>query len=709
MSVDPRAAEEGTALDATGDLESLREMANALDKAGNFSAAAEMFVEVRAREDSVNARRDVAVALMHGGDYEEAARILADATSAFPDDVETQKVYGIALNNLGHHEKAERFLRQAVDRAGDDAVSHSALGEAMRGQGRLAEALAQVDEAIRLDPTYTAARQRRASVLRALGRVDEAVAELERLLVVVPGDSWSHATLGLVEWDRGRHSEAVEHYRQAVRSQPDDVNTRILLANALYDEERYEQAAEEYRVVLQHEPDRAGVRATLAGALMGQESWALAAQTYREVIGAEPGVRSHHSNLGFCLSRLNENEEALKEYRSAMALPPDDDDLPEVDVFNASVTLTQLGRWDEADEVLKTYLDEHSGVRLLRRQRGSVLKSLGRGDEAVQELDAAIASSAASLVGQPGPEHDHYLQGDILMFDLHRYALAAEAYSAAVKRRQLDNRSYPEAHIQLANALLQMGRLDEAVEHGRLAMTGAEDDWADRNERWNVHDTLGAVLVTMADRDRDQTGFLEAVSAFDDALRALPQGAEQQRAAEVALIYLRRGYAYYGRGRRPEARADFAKCRDLAGEFSTTGFAASRYLVRLGDEANVAYPPFLPYLISGLASVVLLFGAIMVVTGKVTGAAFVSLALGMVVTVIVGFSLPAITRLKLGGAEFEKTSVVTELRPLPRLPTSLDNVSPQKTVTPRYSQHDAEAKVAKGGEGDEPLSSPMSG
>jgi tetratricopeptide (TPR) repeat protein len=81
---------------------------------------------------------------------------------------------------------------------------------------------------------------------------------------------------------------------------------------------------------------------------------------------------------------------------------------------------------------------------------------------------------------------------------------------------------YPEAHYNLANALLDRGELDQAIDHFRRAvdsMPGSAD----------VHNNLGIALATRGQSD-------EAIAEFREALRLAPDSSATHRNLGDALM-----------------------------------------------------------------------------------------------------------------------------------------------------------------------------
>jgi len=88
---------------------------------------------------------------------------------------------------------------------------------------------------------------------------------------------------------------------------------------------------------------------------------------------------------------------------------------------------------------------------------------------------------------------------------------------------------------------------------------------------------------------------------------------------------------------------------------------ARRNLRSLGQQEKSDFPRWLPYLITLVASAVVAYA---VIEDHRSVSTVVATAFVAIVMVIAGFSLPAMTKLKFGGVELEKQSVVVATREL---------------------------------------------
>lgn len=137
-------------------------------------------------------------------------------------------------------------------------------------------------------------------------------------LTVNPRSAMAENNTGQVLEERGRLDEALVHYRRALELDPGDDGALNNVGNVLYKQGRYEDAIAHYREVLGH---GGGHTQTLA---------------------------RMHNNLGAAYLKTERYDEAVDEFRLAIAIDPDYVE----PYYNLGLVLTAFGRRAEAIEVL---------------------------------------------------------------------------------------------------------------------------------------------------------------------------------------------------------------------------------------------------------------------------------------------------------------------------------------------------------------------
>jgi tetratricopeptide (TPR) repeat protein len=175
---------------------------------------------------------------------------------------------------------------------------------------------------------------------------------------------------------------------------------------------------------------------------------------FMETVKRNPKHGQAFFQMGYCLTRMGHNREALDPYLKARELRPED---PAVH-NNLCGVLGKLDRYGEAEEACKKALQLAPGLAEAHNNLAWVYHRQGRYAEAVESGKQAIRL-------QPDFAEAHYNLGNGYA-GLKKYDQAAEAYKQAI-RLEFD---FAEAHLNLGAAYNQMGRYEEAIESYQRAL-----------------------------------------------------------------------------------------------------------------------------------------------------------------------------------------------------------------------------------------------
>jgi tetratricopeptide (TPR) repeat protein len=395
--------------------------------------------------------------------------------------------------------------KPAADRAGLASLMTSDL-EAWRCYSvglRNAESL-QTDEAIRwfekavaLDPNFAMALARIGYAYSVTGgKLDAGKPYLEKAF---------RAAGRLSERDRTHiaawyaiasqdYQEAIRHYSELVTRYPNESEGYFRLAALLEGESRHEEALVVAHRALALDPDDPKLHNLFARlhSEMGRHREAL--QSAERYVALAPGDANAYDSLGLTLQFAGEYGKALDAYAKALALNPDFG----VAFLHRVLAWRYMGREREALQELLRDHDPRLSVPPARflADAAWILWRRGRLSEARAAADRAMTDPAASanmhwhpaiLPGSskalPEPERNPlYGRGARYAPRLQYFSLAEEArlrtrpaerlahLREAVRRRAAWG-SQELMEDALADALLELGRLDEAIAEYERALT----------------------------------------------------------------------------------------------------------------------------------------------------------------------------------------------------------------------------------------------
>ncbi|MDT4969122.1 MAG: hypothetical protein QOJ64_3859 [Acidobacteriota bacterium] len=356
------------------------------------------------------------------------------------------------------------------------------------------EAIAMFEKASSLDPGFAMAYARIGyTYVVSWGRLDEGKPYLEKAFKLTDRLS-EKDKLNITAWyalANQDYESAIKSYQEIVSLYPLEVEAYRGLGRLLRGENRFDEAIEIFKQGLVIDPEAKDLYNGLGAVYsdMGRHDEAISMfQHYVTLAPAEPNA---HDSLGLGYQWAGRYQEALQEYERALTLKPDF----EVSVIHLANTLYQQGRYREAlkkfqryIEIAPTMADRARGYLSLAQTnrargnlvdaeraareavaneknstRGLLLNALEKNDLArAEKLKAAMEKFSRTGRGARGDARElAYFEG---MFDLKngRGNEAIEKFKDALNHRApiWNFTSYEDC---LANAYLELGRLDEAI------------------------------------------------------------------------------------------------------------------------------------------------------------------------------------------------------------------------------------------------------
>lgn len=310
-------------------------------------------------------------------------------------------------------------------------------------------------------------------------------------------------------WGQAAWAQAhrVAEARAAVAADKKDAAASLALGRTLRRAGVFQAAVHELRrgILLgdaRSGPTAIALRYELARVYMEQGQFREAVRACEALAPISGGRAMAHACLAEAHMTRKRASDALPEVEEALKLSPN---LYEAKVVEGYAKW-QAGKEQEADSILRAATqaqpDRVEGWLAL----GRLLRTLGKGDEALQAFEKAYAADG-----------DDAVAAHALASLLPANARAIGVLEAAIRARP----TYGPAHARLAEVLSEVGRLEQAEQEARLALGAPPVD-----AEW--HAILAEVLVKRGQFDA-------ALAAAADALRKVPNSARAKLAQADAL------------------------------------------------------------------------------------------------------------------------------------------------------------------------------
>ncbi len=377
--------------------------------------------------------------------------------------------------------------------------------------------------------------------LRA-GNVERARKAAEAAVNLQPEKETGRALMGICEWKAGRHESALASLGQASRLAPQRALPHAISAAILFEMERRDEAAAEMREAVRLSPETSAWQHTLGIWNEGAGDRAAALPCLQRAAELDPLNGEYHRHFARALLRDGDPQTALLHFRKAASFLPDDNGELYAEIGKAAVESGQpseayeafvlaqdkagtemasswllgkaraalaLGRRTEARTIAKDVLNGEGHPPEARLILAEVEEAEGRLPEAIRHLDHAASEMTDPVLPA---------------LRLARLWTATGAALRSVAAMQALLEAHPEnddAHHLLAEALLDCGRLEDALRAGQKSAELAPRKAA----HWIL---LGRISRKMGQLD-------QSLAALTKARQIAPQ--DSRTALECGLTY----------------------------------------------------------------------------------------------------------------------------------------------------------------------------
>jgi tetratricopeptide (TPR) repeat protein len=249
---------------------------------------------------------------------------------------------------------------------------------------------------------------------------------------------------------------------------------------------------------------------------------------WSDVVKKRPNKVRGYLSLGVAYKAIGQIDQAIQEYKTAIALQPDFADAHN----NLGVAYKEMGKYDDAIAEYKTALSIDPGLAMAHNNLGETLDKLGRIPEAFVEIQ-----KAAQL--NPDDALIHYNLGNI-----YREAGQFDKAIQEFKTASILNPDHFDAYNNLGLGYYIQGKLPEAL----LALKRAVQIKPDYAE---AHNNLGVVY-------KELNQYEKAIQEFQAAIRLKPDHVDS---------YYNLGNTYQSMGRIPEAAQAFEQALQIKPDY----------------------------------------------------------------------------------------------------------------------------------------------
>ncbi|MDI6871253.1 MAG: tetratricopeptide repeat protein [Bacillota bacterium] len=407
------------------------------------------------------------------------------------------------LASRGRLQEAIRLARSATRREPRNAKLQSDLGDLLYRSGQKLLAAEAYAAAITVDPSYAPAYRAYIAVRQEEHELEQARKFLSSVVAQAGDDPTPLNYVGVVDYLLGRTEEAVAVWQSIVQNHPRYGVAHSNLGVAYQHQGKFDQALLEYKLAIELDPRGAiGAYNNIAEIYMNRGELEEAIQYFILAVELDPDSAAVPlANLGACYAGLGRREEAIRAYEESLKKTPG--------MTNQDIRMEVL------TALAKLYLEIHRVAEAraaceaaLQRSPRSVdaLATLGQIQFQEGQYEAAVETFRKALAVNPMTLRNlmvHRLMA-LAYYKMGHFDKAAAEYrranawhpdrifgtkqlagGGAVSPEQMvatcqaklaERPDDPELHKEAAEALFQMGCLEEAIEEYRAALERLPED-----------------------------------------------------------------------------------------------------------------------------------------------------------------------------------------------------------------------------------------
>jgi protein O-GlcNAc transferase len=448
-------------------------LAMAYEQSGRAAKALPWFAKLEAsahaqnRSLPANVLAAYARALATNGQFPAAISHMKAAIAADPKNAEWHDELGSLYAQQQDWPNARDAFAAAIELNPNMAMAHMHLGIVLKSQqqpgalpGTLNDALNELAKAYQLAPQSPVAAVQYGEALASAGQDEQAIPVLQHALELNPNASGAAYQLGLALQRNNRVQEAIPLFQKAAAAEPNNAEILTNLGMALCQAQQAKDAVP----ILQHAvalaPDNATAHQNLAAAFIQLSQFDDAITQLRAALKLSPNAPQLHYDLGLALKNQDDAAAAIPELEAAEKLDPTQPESP----YLLGVLYLQAGRYEDAARELNLSLN-------LRPENGDGWATLGSVDNNLNKLpeaESALREAIKQLPQQPDP---HLTLATVLAKENQPAEATAERKKAADLMRTNMNHQRAEVSTNSANSLLKSGKVDEAITDFREALS----------------------------------------------------------------------------------------------------------------------------------------------------------------------------------------------------------------------------------------------
>lgn len=389
--------------------------------------------------------------------------------------------------------EADASFTQAVRLNPGLVMAHLHLGLTLQAEQKPG-ALEEVRKADSLAPRNPVILAQLAQLLVASGNDREAIPLLREALSANPGSAADAYQLGLALQRTGEVNEAILLLQKAATTERGNAEVLTNLGMALCQAQRAKEAVPVLQNAVTLSPRNATAHENLAAAYIQLSQFDDAVTQLREALRLDPEAPQLHYDLGLALKMKDDDADAIPEFEAAERRNPSAPEPP----YALGMLYLQAGRYADAERELQITLR-------LQPQNGDGWATLGSVENHLDKLNEAARALEEAIRQRPNQPDPYLILAEVLVKQKQPEQAAADRKKAAELMRANMNRQRAEVSCNSGNDLLKQGKLADAEAAFRDALSFDPTDAQAHLGLANALQQQGKMAEAAAERQKAQS------------------------------------------------------------------------------------------------------------------------------------------------------------------------------------------------------------
>jgi tetratricopeptide (TPR) repeat protein len=399
-------------------------------------------------------------------------------------------------------------------------------------RGDFALAIEDFSETIKLKPDFASAYLLRARALQAsVSKIESIAEDFSSFDSVSYGVKNNYTAANKPVYDK-----ALADINTAIKLDDTSFNAYFLRGEIYDDMGDYDRAIADFNQALKRNPNSVSTYNRRGLVYYKKDDYEKAVADYTQAINIAPNYNAPYNNRGNVYEAKEDYDRAIADYTQAIRLDPNDAGSYN-NRGNAYLNRGLKGIWDRNYDYEKDYdnaIADYTQAIRLRPDDAIPYGSRGYAYRRKDDNDRAIADFTQAIKIDPDDAFAYYWRG----FEYSKkknYDSAIADFTQAIRINQNDANAY----YSRGGAYSQKGMVDRAIEDYTAGLRITPSS--------GYYNILGKVYYDKGMYDR-------AIENYTAALRLYSENTE---------VYVWRGNAYWMKGDKTRARADWSKAREL--------------------------------------------------------------------------------------------------------------------------------------------------